>query len=55
VGERVSCSVCGTTVAGDPPLTWSSSTGPRGLTYVCERCTRDQVRAIEAKLDEQWW
>ena len=49
------CSVCGTTVTGEPPLTWSTSTGPRGRTHVCDRCTRDNVRAIEAKLDEEWW
>jgi hypothetical protein len=49
------CSVCGTTVEGDPPLTWSTSTGPRGTTLACARCTRENVRSIEAKLDEEWW
>jgi hypothetical protein len=49
------CSGCGTSVEGDPPLTWSSATGPRGTTWLCERCTRDNVRSIEAKLDEEHW
>lgn len=49
------CTVCGSTVEGEPPLTWSVSTGPRGRTLTCERCTREHVRSIEAKLDEQWW
>jgi transposase len=52
---RATCSACGTTVEGDPPLTWSTSTGPRGRTVVCDRCTRDNVRSIEAKLEQEWW
>jgi len=54
-GARTTCTACGTTVEGDPPLTWSSSTGPRGTTWVCDRCTREHVRSIEAKLDEEHW
>ena len=49
------CSSCGTTAAGDPPLTWSTATGPRGRTWVCDGCTRANVRSIEAKLDEEHW
>ncbi len=49
------CSACGTAVAGDPPLTWSTSTGPRGTTWVCDACTRAHVRSMEAKLDEEHW
>lgn len=47
------CSACGATVEGDPPLTWASATGPRGTTWTCERCTREHVRSIEARLDEE--
>lgn len=53
--ETVCCSLCGTTAEGDQPMTWSTATGPRGTTLVCDRCTRDNVRAIEAKLDEEFW
>jgi len=53
--ESVVCSVCGATAAGEALLTWSTSTGPRGRRAVCDRCTRENVRSIEAKLDEQWW
>ncbi|CAN5275214.1 hypothetical protein BH24ACT10_BH24ACT10_01990 [soil metagenome] len=49
------CSACGTTVEGDPPLTWSSANGPRGSTWACESCTREHLRSIEAKLDEEHW
>lgn len=52
---RVSCTACGTAVDAPPPLTWSSATGPRGRTWVCERCTRTHLRAMEAKLDEEHW
>jgi len=37
------------------PLGWSTASSPRGLEVICERCTRDHVRDIEAKLDETWW
>jgi hypothetical protein len=53
--ETVCCSVCGTTLCGDVPLTWSTSTGQRGTTYVCDRCTREHLRAIEAKLEREHW
>ena len=52
---QANCSVCGTAVDGPPPLTWSTSTGPRGTAWVCDRCTRMNVRSIEAKLDEEHW
>ena len=51
----VTCSLCGTTVEGEAPLTWSVSTGPRGVQRTCERCTREHLRSIEGKLDEAWW
>ncbi len=53
--ETAVCSVCGRTVPEPAPLTWSLSTGPRGTTRVCDTCTREHVRAIEGKLDEEWW
>jgi hypothetical protein len=51
----VTCSLCGTTAEAPAPLTWSASSGPRGLTYACESCTRTHLRAMEAKLDEEHW
>ena len=49
------CSSCGTAVPGDPPLTWSSEHGRHGSTWLCPTCTREHVRSIEAKLDEEHW
>ena len=64
-GERVGCSLCGTTVQAPVPLTWSTSTGTstststgtgsRGLTHACDLCTRQHLRAMEARLDEEHW
>ena len=44
---------------GDPPLGWcadiiESLDGPR-TKWICDTCTRTYVRAIEAKLDQEWW
>ncbi|HWG95426.1 MAG TPA: hypothetical protein VNU66_14525 [Mycobacteriales bacterium] len=50
----VTCTVCGRTEEGPPP-TWSSQTSARGTTWLCERCTRENLRSIEGRLDEAWW
>jgi len=51
----VSCSLCGTTVP-EAPISWMLETEPRrGQRWVCDRCAREHVRAIESKLDQSWW
>jgi len=37
------------------PLTWSLQKGQRGEQWLCEACTRLNVRSIEGRLDEAWW
>jgi len=51
----VNCALCGTSAVG-PPLTWMFELDPRrgGLWY-CGRCARENLRAVEAKLDQEWW
>ena len=52
------CARCGTTATcpeGGLPEGWSLATSDRGLDRLCAACTRDNVRAIEARLDEEWW
>jgi hypothetical protein len=53
------CSVCGTAPADDDPaalLIWMRETDDRGrVAWVCPVCTRTHVRAVEAKLDHEWW
>jgi hypothetical protein len=50
----VSCAWCGTT-ASPPPVTWTVQTAARGIEYLCERCTRDNVRKIEGSLPTDYW
>jgi hypothetical protein len=49
--------MCGAPVPGEAgiPLGWSLSTSERGRVLTCPQCVRDNVRSIEAKLDEAWW
>jgi hypothetical protein len=58
MGVMVTCALCGKT-EDEQPLTWSTSVEPRNglsLTRVyCEQCSRDNVRGIESKLDQDWW
>jgi hypothetical protein len=48
------CSWCGTTVDA-APVTWTVQTGARGVEYLCDRCTRDNVRQIESSLPTDYW
>lgn len=54
MAERVTCARCGTT-AEELPLTWSSSAERGGIVYYCQTCSREHLRSIEGRLDEQWW
>lgn len=52
----VTCSFCGTTdPAEDPPLTWTLAVENGRSKLFCERCSREHLRAIESKLDSEWW
>lgn len=50
----VSCAGCGA-IAARPPATWSSSGTDSDRRFLCERCTRENLRSIEGRLDEAWW
>jgi hypothetical protein len=53
------CQYCGAMADTDGrglPLGWTIQTGVRGLTYLCEVCTRSNLRSIEARLfDQEPW
>ena len=52
----VTCNSCGTVVEGDDaPLGWVSSVEDGVTRHYCDRCARDNLRAIEAGLDPAWW
>jgi hypothetical protein len=52
----VTCDFCGTTEPGDdPPLTWSTAVENGRSRVFCLACSRQHLRAIEGKLDSEWW
>lgn len=52
----VTCSFCGTTAPGDdPPLTWSTAVENGQPRLFCDTCSRTHLRAMESKLDSEWW
>jgi len=52
---QVACSLCGALAADGAPLEWSTSASRTGTQLLCEVCTREHLRSIEAKLAEAWW
>ncbi|WP_183098015.1 hypothetical protein [Nocardioides pelophilus] len=67
----VTCDFCGNVApSDDPPLTWTMAVEPfekrprpsgvppepRGRTKrYCDSCSREHLRAMEGKLDSEWW
>ncbi|GAA1967056.1 hypothetical protein GCM10009817_03690 [Terrabacter lapilli] len=57
--EPLVCCVCGAVPPaaerGTALLTWSRGIDRGRTTWTCESCSRENVRAIEGKLDPAWW
>jgi len=52
----VTCAFCGKVSEGDvPPLTWTSAVERGRATWFCDTCSREHLRAMESKLDSEWW
>jgi hypothetical protein len=52
----VVCSQCGSQSEDDVPLGWMLDVGRDGRrSHVCDACARRYARAIEGKLDTDWW
>ncbi|MFI5683926.1 hypothetical protein [Streptomyces sp. NPDC051636] len=49
------CARCGTPAAGPPPPTWTCSVENGVRQYFCDTCSRENLRAIEGRLDSAWW
>ena len=52
------CDFCGASAPGgatEPPLTWSTAVENGRSRVFCETCSREHLRAIEGKLDSEWW
>jgi hypothetical protein len=69
VASPVACELCGQTppepadsdgtadgdTAGQVPLTWLTSVERGRVKVYCATCARTHLRAIESKLDSEWW
>ena len=54
----VTCDFCGATAPDGPtdvPLTWTTAVENGRQRMFCDRCSREHLRAIESKLDSEWW
>ena len=54
----VTCDFCGATAPAGPtdvPLTWTTAVENGRQRMFCDRCSREHLRAIESKLDSEWW
>ena len=53
------CDFCGKTApddqAGEVPLTWTTAIENGRSRTFCDTCSRDHLRAMEGKLDSEWW
>jgi hypothetical protein len=38
-----------------PPVTWTCSVENGSRVHICDNCARDNIRAIEGRLDSFWW
>lgn len=50
------CSFCGNVdEADETPLTWTSAVEQGHPKWFCDTCSREHLRAMESKLDSEWW
>lgn len=55
MGTILTCDFCGAQAGQAETLTWTTSVeNGRDRTY-CTECSRTHLRAIEGKLDSEWW
>ena len=50
----MSCALCGATSPA-LPLGWATAVERGRTVHHCERCSREHVRSMEAKLDSDYW
>ncbi|MFE9627486.1 hypothetical protein [Streptomyces sp. NPDC006527] len=49
------CARCGTPAGESLPVTWTCSVENGVRRHFCETCSRENLRAIEGRLDSPWW
>jgi hypothetical protein len=56
MSASTTCDFCGTSSPTDElPLTWTTAVENGRQRVFCESCSREHLRAIESKLDSEWW
>jgi hypothetical protein len=55
--ERPVCATCGRMPDDQSAarLTWARGVEKGWQVWTCDRCSRENLRSIEAKLDSAWW
>ena len=53
--ETVTCSYCGTQAPASEALAWTTAVERGRQQRFCVTCSRDNLRAMEGKLDSEWW
>ena len=48
------CDLCGRQV-DEMPLTWTTAVENGRKRVFCDTCSRENLRAMESKLDSEWW
>jgi hypothetical protein len=54
VQGAVACALCGTAET-TLPFTWTTSVEHGRTRFYCDRCSRQNVRAMEGRLDADWF
>ena len=55
VSDTVTCDFCGTQAPDGETLTWTTSVENGRRRAFCDTCSRTHLRAMESKLDSEWW
>jgi hypothetical protein len=55
VSDTVTCSFCGTQAPEAETLTWTTAVENGRRRVFCDSCSRSNLRAMEGKLDSEWW
>ena len=55
MSELVTCDFCGTSAVREQTLTWTVAVENGRRRTFCDACSRTHLRAMESKLDSEWW
>jgi hypothetical protein len=55
LGRVKTCDFCGKQAPDEETLTWTTSVENKRQRTYCDTCSREHLRAMESKLDAEWW